>query len=256
MSTSEFLNLLYSIFINNWPIFLQGVKTTLLISLTGTIFGLAIGLLVGIIRTIPAPLNTGKRIALKVVNWLLNAYIAVFRGTPMIVQAMVIYFGSDMLWNISMSPLTAALIIVSINTGAYMAEVVRGGILSIDKGQFEAAQAVGMNHWQTMTEIIMPQVFRNILPAVGNEFVINVKDTSVLNVISVSELYFATSSVAGTNFRYFETFLVTAIIYFVLTYTITKVLQALERRLDGNVSYQLAAGNQQQVEIIEEGGTQ
>ena len=137
-----------------------------------------------------------------------------------------------------------------------MAEVVRGGILSIDKGQFEAAQAVGMNHWQTMTEIIMPQVFRNILPAVGNEFVINVKDTSVLNVISVNELYFATSSVAGTNFRYFETFLVTAIIYFVLTYTITKVLQVLERHLDGNVSYQLAAGNQQQVEIIEEGGTQ
>lgn len=254
MSTGEFLSLLYSIFINNWPAFLQGVKITLLISLTGTILGLAIGLFVGIIRTIPTPLSKGKRIFLKIINALLNAYISIFRGTPMIVQAMVIYFGSDMLWNISMTPLTAALIIVSINTGAYMAEVVRGGILSIDKGQFEAAQAVGMNHWQTMIHIVLPQVFRNILPAVGNEFVINVKDTSVLNVISVNELYFATSSVAGTNFRYFETFLVTAVIYFVLTYIITKVLQGVERRLDGNVSYQLAAGNQQQVEIIDEGG--
>ena len=148
--------------------------------------------------------------------------------------------------------MSAAFLVVSINTGAYIAEVVQGGIYAIDKGQFEAARAIGMNHWQTMKEVVMPQVFRTILPSVGNEFVINVKDTSVLNVISVSELYFTTKTIAGNNFRYFETFFVTAVIYFILTFTITSLLRAIEKRIDGRPSDQLAAGNQQQVAVLKE----
>lgn len=252
MSTLDFLNDMYQIFSSNWESYLRGTSYTLLISLTGTVIGLMIGLMIGIIRTIPKSKSKRQQRTLAVVNWLLNAYIAIFRGTPMIVQAMVVYYGTALLWQWNLAPLDAAFLIVSINTGAYMAEVVRGGILSIDKGQFEAARAIGMSHWQTMREVVMPQVFRNILPAVGNEFVINIKDTSVLNVISVNELYFTSNTIASNNFNFFATFLVTAVIYFVLTYTVTAILRSVERRMAGRVSYQLAAGNQQQVQEIPE----
>ena len=127
--------------------------------------------------------------------------------------------------------------VVSVNTGAYMAEIVRGGILSIDKGQTEAAIAVGMSHWQRMTTVILPQAIRNILPSVANEFVVNIKDSSVLNVISVTEVFFQSKSAAGTYFRYFEVFFITAVIYFILTFTFTRLLRLLEKKLSGASSY-------------------
>jgi putative lysine transport system permease protein len=237
---------------NNWPMFLRGAGVTLWISVVGTILGTIIGLIVGVIRTIPVPEKGAKKGVLRVVNWLLSAYIEFFRGTPMIVQAMVIYYGSALAFEIDIDRITAALFIVSINTGAYMSEIVRGGIISVDKGQFEAAQAIGMNHFQTMTNVVLPQVVRNILPATGNEFVINIKDTSVLNVISVSELFFQTKTVAGNNFRYFETFFITCILYFVMTFTITRILRYIEVKLDGPDNYMIMAGNQMQVERPEE----
>ncbi len=237
---------------NNWPMFLRGAGVTLWISVVGTILGTIIGLIVGVIRTIPVPEKGAKKGVLRVVNWLLSAYIEFFRGTPMIVQAMVIYYGSALAFEIDIDRIAAALFIVSINTGAYMSEIVRGGIISVDKGQFEAAQAIGMNHFQTMTNVVLPQVVRNILPATGNEFVINIKDTSVLNVISVSELFFQTKTVAGNNFRYFETFFITCILYFVMTFTITRILRYIEVKLDGPDNYMIMAGNQMQVERPEE----
>lgn len=237
---------------NNWPMFLRGTGVTLWISVVGTILGTIIGLIVGVIRTIPVPEKGAKKGVLRVVNWLLSAYIEFFRGTPMIVQAMVIYYGSALAFEIDIDRIAAALFIVSINTGAYMSEIVRGGIISVDKGQFEAAQAIGMNHFQTMTNVVLPQVVRNILPATGNEFVINIKDTSVLNVISVSELFFQTKTVAGNNFRYFETFFITCILYFVMTFTITRILRYIEVKLDGPDNYMIMAGNQMQVERPEE----
>ena len=168
----------------------------------------------------------------------------------MMVQAMVIYFGSAIAFGIHINKMIAAVVIVSINTGAYMAEIVRGGIISIDRGQFEAAHAIGMNHIQTMVNVILPQVIRNILPATGNEFVINIKDTSVLNVISVTELFFQTKSIAGNNFRYSEAFFITSIIYFIMTFTVTRILRAFERKLDGPASYNML-GNQMQVQKLE-----
>lgn len=237
---------------NNWPMFLRGAGVTLWISVVGTILGTIIGLIVGVIRTIPVPEKGAKKGVLRVVNWLLSAYIEFFRGTPMIVQAMVIYYGSALAFEIDIDRIAAALFIVSINTGAYMSEIVRGGIISVDKGQFEAAQAIGMNHFQNMTNVVLPQVVRNILPATGNEFVINIKDTSVLNVISVSELFFQTKTVAGNNFRYFETFFITCILYFVMTFTITRILRYIEVKLDGPDNYMIMAGNQMQVERPEE----
>lgn len=240
------LEWLLKIFIENWPMYLRGARITLYISMVGTLTGSVIGLLIGVIRTIPKQERGIKKILLKIVNIFLTAYIEFFRGTPMIVQAMVIYYGSALAFDVNIDRLVAAIFIVSINTGAYMSEIVRGGIISIDKGQFEAAQAIGMNHLQTMKNIVIPQVIRNILPATGNEFIINIKDTSVLNVIAVSELFFQTKSIAGNNFRYFESFFVACVIYLIMTLTVTTILRAIERKLDGPDSYSLG-GNQMQL---------
>ena len=222
-----------------WPMFLRGAGVTLLIAITGTLTGSVIGLIIGMIRTIPVnPTDSKlKKGLFKVINWVLSVYIEIFRGTPMIVQAMVIFYGLAFATGKSMPVLLAGFVIVSINTGAYMAEIVRGGIIAVDKGQFEAAHSIGMNHWQTMVNIVMPQVLRNILPATGNEFVINIKDTSVLSVISVTELFFASRSIAGINFKYFQVFLITCIMYLIMTFTITLLLRLLERKLAGSATY-------------------
>lgn len=236
---SSFFQWVLYILQHYWPLFLRGAEVTLIISLTGTIIGFAIGILIGVIRTIPIDHNTNpiKKVVFKIINFLLLCYIEIFRGTPMIVQAMVIFYGVAMIWNIHLSTFFAGIFIVSINTGAYMAEIVRGGIISIDKGQFEAAHAIGMTHSQTMTNIVLPQAIRNILPALSNEFVINIKDTSVLNVIGVTELFFQSKSAAGNNFRYFEVFLITCIVYFIMTFTVTRILRYFEKKLDGPSVY-------------------
>jgi putative lysine transport system permease protein len=245
------LEWLIKIVTENGPMFINGAGVTLLISLTGTVIGWIIGMLIGVVRTIPVPEKGAKRVLNKFVNAILSVYIEIFRGTPMIVQAMVIFYGTAMAFGINMDRLFAAIFIVSINTGAYMSEIVRGGIVSIDKGQFEAAHAIGMTHIQTMTNVVIPQVVKNILPATGNEFVINIKDTSVLNVISVTELYFQTKSVAGNNFRYFESFFVACVIYFIMTFTVTRILRYVERRIEGPEDYIMYA-NQMQVETPED----
>lgn len=235
-----------SIFTNNWPMFIRGAGMTLLISMIGTILGAIIGLLIGLIKTIPKNERGVKSIILKIVDAILSVYVEFFRGTPMIVQAMVIYYGSALAFDIDMDRLFAAVFIVSINTGAYMAEIVRGGIVSVDKGQFEAAQAIGMNHFQTMKDIVLPQVVRNILPATGNQFVINIKDTSVLSVIGVTELFFQTKSMAGNNYRYFESFFIACVLYFVMTFIVTRILLYVERRMDGPKNYSMIGSHIQE----------
>lgn len=236
-----------NIITNNWPMFLRGAGMTLLISIIGTIIGAIIGLVIGVIHTIPMPERGIKKYLLKIINFLLSAYIEFFRGTPMMVQAMVIFYGSALAFGIDMDVFLAAIFIVSINTGAYMSEIVRGGIVSVDKGQFESAQAIGMNHFQTMMHIVLPQVIRNILPATGNQFVINIKDTAVLSVIGVTELFFQTRSVSGNNFRYFESFFVACILYFIMTFAITLLLRRLEKRMDGPENYSMIGGLPMQV---------
>lgn len=222
-----------------WPKFLQGAGLTLYIALIGTVIGFAIGLVIGVIRTIPIRKNDNifKKILFRILNFILAAYIEIFRGTPMIVQAMVIYYGLMEGFNIDLSPLSAAIFIVSINTGAYMSEIVRGGIDSVDKGQYEAASSVGMTHRQTMLYVIIPQAIRNILPATSNEFVINIKDTSVLNVIAVSELFYVSKDIKGALFRTFEVFFITCVVYFIMTFAITRILKYIERKIDGPSSY-------------------
>jgi putative lysine transport system permease protein len=234
----------------NADLFIRGAVMTLFISLIGTVIGTIIGLLIGVFRTIPEPENKILATLYKIASFLVTAYIEIFRGTPMIVQAMVLYYGTALAFGLNLDRTIAALLIVSINTGAYMSEIVRGGIFAVDKGQFEAAQAIGMTHSQTMLKVVLPQVIRNILPATGNEFVINIKDTSVLSVISVSELFFEGSTVSQQNFMYFQTFAIICLIYFVLTFTITRLLRLIETRLDGPDAY-VPISNQMQVEEVE-----
>ena len=222
------------------PSFLRGAGTTMLIAVISTAVGCLIGFGVGIVQTTPADkAHPVKYILMKLVRFPLDAYVEIFRGTPMMVQAMFIYYGLAQLFNIHLGTMEAALFIVSINTGAYMAETVRGGILSIDPGQTEGAKAIGMTHVQTMNAVILPQALRNIMPQIGNNLIINIKDTCVLSVIGTVELFFATKSVAGAMYTYFEAFTITMVIYFVLTFSCSRLLRLWESKMDGPDSYEL-----------------
>ncbi len=221
-----------------YPYLLEGLGYTMLIALVGTVLGLLIGLLTGIVKTVPRSKNAGVRFLQRLVNLLISVYVEIFRGTPMMVQAMVIYWGYAFLNGGSTLPLIpAGIFIVSINTGAYMTEIVRGGIISVDKGQFEGAYSVGMTHSQAMVNVIIPQVMRNILPSISNEFVINIKDTSVLNVIGVMELYFMANKIQTMTWNIFETYLIVCVMYFIMTFTVTRILRLCEKKLAGSDEY-------------------
>ena len=198
----SFLNDVVNIVIKYYPNLLDGVGNTMLIALIGTVAGLVIGLLTGVVRTAPLSKNAVLRVLHKILNAVIAVYVEIFRGTPMMVQAMVIYWG-----------------------------------YAFAKGQFEGAMSIGMTHSQTMLKVIIPQVMRNILPSVSNEFVINIKDTSVLNVIGVTELYYFAGIIKRQSFETFQTYLVVCVIYFILTFTVTRLLRWVERKLDGNDSY-------------------
>ena len=231
-------SIMLDILVNNWPMFLRGAATTLAIAIISTIIGTAIGFFIGIMNTIPLKKRSPKTMLLKALNFLLTCYVEIFRGTPMIVQAMVVFYGLAS-YGLELDRFVAALVVVGLNTGAYMAEIVRGGIVSVDKGQYEAAQAIGMTHLQMMIHVVLPQVGRNILPATGNQLVMNIKDSAVLNVISVTELFFQTKSIAGANFRFGESFFIACVIYLVMTFTATRLLRIMERKLDGPDAYKV-----------------
>ena len=221
---------------------LSGAWKTMVIAVISTAIGCVIGFAVGIVQTIPTNRQENP------VHWavvgffkaLLNAYVEIFRGTPMMVQAAFIYYGAAMLFDIHMGTWTAALFIVSINTGAYMAETVRGGILSIDPGQTEGAMAIGMNHMQIMTNVILPQALRNIMPQIGNNLIINIKDTCVLSIISVVELFYNVKSIVGATYAFFPAYSIAMVIYFILTFTCSRILRVIEDRMAGPDSYDLA----------------
>ncbi len=233
-------------------LFLKGTGMTMLVAITGTVIGFVIGLLVAVLKTIP--INPGdnwlKKGMLYILRFLLASYIEVFRGTPMIVQAVVIFYGAMQYMGIDLPSTTAAIIVISINTGAYMAEIIRGGIISVDSGQTEGAHSLGMTHWQTMVNVVLPQAVRNIMPSIGNEFVVNIKDSSVLNVIALSELFFTAKSVSGTYYKFFESFFIAAVIYFVLTFTTTRILRLIEKKMDGPQNYRIIPGSQTDVSAI------
>ena len=229
------------------PRYLAGVQNTLILALVATAIGCIIGLICGILNTIPYtrqdPLP--KRFLLKLIRVLVRIYVEVFRGTPMMLQAVFIYYGlpyftyNSVQFSGYSGIWAASILIVSINTGAYMAESVRGGILSIDPGQTEGARAIGMTHVQTMTGVILPQALRNIMPQIGNNFIINIKDTSVLSVISITGLCFVHKSVVGALYTYFESATIVMLIYLTMTLLSSWLLRMWEKKLDGPQNYDL-----------------
>lgn len=232
-------------FWNGRAMFWRGIKTTVLIALFGTAIAFVLAVIMVALRVLNPTRqdNDFVRFWKKIGRWFSQIYITVIRGTPMMVQSLILYYAVfnilkattsmsiteiTQLW----SGFTAGLITVSLNSTAYLAEVLRGGIESIDAGQMEAARSLGMTNWQAMLKVIFPQAVKNSIPAIGNEFIINIKDSSVLSVISCFDLMFATTSVSGIYFKALEVYCIAAIIYLILTYLSSLLMKAIARKLD------------------------
>ena len=221
--------------------FLNATWTTLYVAVIGTIVGFLLGILVGVINTSQVHPEDFilKKIFSKVLRAIVVIYVEIFRDTPMIVQGMSIYYGLRQS-NVEIAPVVAGILVTVLNTGAYMGETVRAGINSVDKGQEEGALAMGMSHVGAMIHVILPQAFRNVIPEMGNTFVNNLKMTSVLNVIGVSELFLMAKTAGGSYYKYYESYLVIAAIYFVLCFVFNRLFALLEKKLEGKSDYVLA----------------
>ena len=229
--------------------YLNGIKSTLLLALAATLIGCVIGFICGILNTIPYSKNDSpvRKFFLMLIRGIVRIYVEVFRGTPMMLQAMFIYYGLPYFSNNALrfsNIWSAALLVVSINTGAYMAESVRGGIISVDPGQTEGAKAIGMNHFQTMINVVFPQALRNIMPQIGNNFIINIKDTSVMFIIGFTEFFAVHKAAVGATYLYFPSATIEMIGYLTMTLVASIILRWIEKKLDGDNSYELAADDQ------------
>ncbi len=229
--------------------YISGIENTLILALTATLIGCVIGFVCGILNTIPCAKNDSgvKKFFVGLIRVIVRIYVEVFRGTPMVLQAVFIYYGLPYFTDNAVkfsSIWSAAILVVSINTGAYMAESVRGGIISVDPGQTEGAKAIGMTHVQTMTSVILPQALRNIMPQIGNNFIINVKDTSVMFIIGFPDFFAAHRASVGASYLYFPSATVEMIGYLTMTLLASFLLRWIEKKLDGDNSYELASGDQ------------
>ena len=229
-----------------------GIQNTIILALVSTAIGCIIGLVCGILNTIPySPHdNAVKRFFLRLIRIVVRIYVEVFRGTPMVLQAVFIYYGlpyftgGQVAFSGNSGIWLASIIVVSINTGAYMAESVRGGIISIDPGQTEGAMAIGMTHVQTMVSVILPQAIRNIIPQIGNNFIINIKDSSVMFIISFTEFFAWHRYIVGVNNMYFPSAAIEMIGYLTMTLIASFILRMVEKLMDGSDSYELVQADQ------------
>ncbi len=203
------------------PMLMRGVYFTIILTIGGLFFGFVLGVGAGLMKL--SRLLIPRKIA--------EAYIELIRGTPMLVQAMFLYYGVPMAAGLRIPPLVAGIIVIAVNSGAYIAEIVRGAIQSINKGQTEAGRSIGLTRAQTMRYIIWPQAFQRMLPPLGNQFIISLKDTSLLMVIGVGELLRTGQEIVAVNFRAFEVYIAVALVYLVMTMSISKVLKIMENRL-------------------------
>lgn len=208
--------------------FLDGIKLTLIISLVSVFLGTIFGVI----------LYTMKKSKVFIFKIIANAYIEIIRGTPLYLQIMIVYYGTAQILNLDVSALISGIIAISLNSAAYVSELIRAGIEAIDKGQLEAARSLGMNYGQSMILVIIPQAIKNILPAIGNEFIAVIKESSMASTIGVAELMYASNKVTGAIFRSFEPLIVSACCYFILTYTLGRVIKYIERRMNTDVTYQ------------------
>ncbi|HCW7953343.1 TPA: ABC transporter permease subunit [Staphylococcus aureus] len=202
--------------------FLKGIKITILISLIGVALGSILGAFVALM----------KLSKIKIISWIASIYIEILRGTPMLVQVFIVFFGITAALGLDISALVCGTIALVINSSAYIAEIIRAGINAVDKGQMEAARSLGLNYRQTMKSVIMPQAIKNILPALGNEFVTLIKESSIVSTIGVGEIMFNAQVVQGISFDPFTPLIVAAALYFVLTFVLTRIMNMIEGRLN------------------------
>ena len=207
-----------SVMLDSVPILLTGVKLTIIITVIGLLFGFMFGAMAGLMKISRSTLV--RRCA--------GLYVESIRGTPLMVQVMFLYFGLPMALGLRIPPLTAGVITIALNSGAYIAEIVRGAVQSINPGQMEAARSIGLTRFQAMHYVIWPQAFKRMIPPLGNQFIISLKDTSLLVVIGVGELTRTGQEIISVNFRAFEVWLTVAIMYLILTMTIARVLNYVE----------------------------
>lgn len=204
--------------------YITGIKITLALSFFSLIIGSTLGAFISLM----------KLSKVKFLRFIASLYIEIVRGTPMMVQISLVFFGSYVLFGVEFSAFIAALIAVSLNSAAYVAEIIRAGIQSIDKGQMEASRSLGISQSQTMKHIILPQAIKNILPSLANEFVTLIKETSVASTIGLAELMFASKTVQSSSYQPFTPLIIVAVIYFTFTFTISQLVGLLERRLSHN----------------------
>lgn len=203
------------------PVLMNGVELTIYITLVGLLIGFLLGALAGI----------GKLSKNKIFNTSANIYIESIRGTPLMVQVLFLYFGLPLALGMRVPPLTAGIVAIAVNSGAYIAEIVRGAVQSINVGQTEAARSIGLTNFQSMLYVVWPQAFKRMIPPLGNQFIISLKDTSLLVVIGVGELTRQGQEIIAVNFRSFEVWMTVALMYLVMTMTIAKLLRMLEKRM-------------------------
>ncbi len=208
----------FNFLLEYFPFYIEGIKVTLLLSLLTVIFGTILGLIICIL----------KLSKYKILKSIATIYVEIIRGTPLIVQLIIIHYG----FNLNITELTSATIALSINSAAYISEIIRAGIISINKGQMEAARSLGMNHFQSMKLIIIPQAIKNILPALGNEFIVLIKESAIVSYIGLADIMYKANQIRSITYLTLEPLLVAAIIYFIITFTISKFIQYFERKLN------------------------
>ena len=230
---------------NYYNLYLQGLASTLILAIIGTVVGLGLGMFLGLGKNMK--ITYRDRWYTKVykypIIWFCYAYSAVVRGTPMMVQALIFKYGCQALglnWNAILPGipvldgwLIAGLIVITLNTAAYMGEIIRAGLNGVDRGEIEGARSLGMTSLQTMLTVALPQAIRNSLPTIGNEWIVNIKDSSVLNVIGVTELFFQSGQAVNKNYKFMATYIIIAIMYLILTLLATGLLKLLEMKMDG-----------------------
>lgn len=208
-----------------YPVFLEGIMWTILVSLLAVCLGVIFGSLLCFM----------KRSKISIFKIIATIYIEIIRGTPLLLQIFIVYFGLPS-FGIKLSPMISCTIALSLNSSAYVAEIIRAGIEAVDKGQMEAARSLGMTEKMGMINIIIPQAIKNILPAVGNEFVAIIKESSMASTIGVAEIMYAQKIVTGATYRSFEPLIVAAVCYFILTFTLGRFMGYVERRLKASDS--------------------
>lgn len=215
---------------DRWLLYLKGLGITIRLAIVALAIGIVIGVIVAVIRSAhdSRRVNQKKNILLEIADAICRVYLTVIRGTPMMVQLLIMYF---VIFASSRQPILVATLAFGINSGAYVAEIVRSGIMSVDRGQMEAGRSLGLSYRQTMTKIIIPQAIRNILPALGNEMITLLKDTSLVNVVGVRDLTKTAINIQGVTYQAFMPFVGIAIVYLILVMILTKLLGMLERRL-------------------------